>query len=188
MASKIKEMMHGNGSGSDSGAHTPINTYTDKVKRLFLTKNTEQSAELLNDLVAATDLCDSFLLEFEESHVKEIAEKLCSLGVWDIKSFANKTDLFRDAEPLWGTENAAAASAQQAAKYLQNFLLKARSKISESDLDGVTASAARRRSRPASRGRSRERKKHKTDKRKAKRASSSSSNSSSAKRHEASVD
>ena len=40
-------------------------------------------------------MCESFLLQFDEEHVKLIGEKMGKLELWDVKTFANNADLFK---------------------------------------------------------------------------------------------
>ena len=188
MASTKQQMHDGE---SESGMKTPTASYNDMVMKLLLNKNPDKKKDVLKDyLTTAIDLCNSFLLEFELSHVQGVTDKLESLGIWDMKAFANNTDLFRSVEPLWGnTSEPEERVIYQAAQHLQTFLRDVRAKVSEAKLKDNMGSGSQRQSRDASRGRSRERKRRKTDnKKKDKRASSSSSTSSSDRRRQVSSD
>ena len=75
----IKNAMHG--SDDESGQRlVPTFSYNDKVKNLFLTKSTDKSKKVLFDLISgAVDVCDGFLLRFEESHIEDISKTLSIL-------------------------------------------------------------------------------------------------------------
>ena len=176
-ASGTKALVRGNGSDDDSGTKTPTLKLKGLIKKLFLTKNTDESADIVNGLVSsAVDMCGSFLLEFEESHIKEIASKMVSLKVWDIKAFTNNKALFRETDPMWKAEGEGEQEVFAAAKHLQNFLQKARERFAN---DARVESNVKERKREKSRGRSGSRKKHRRRGSRTKRSSDSGSSSSS---------
>ena len=186
-----KYQMHG-ADTDEGGQSTPVASFNDSVKKLFLKKNVEMDKGVLQDLITeATDMCDSFLLEFEVSQIKGVADKLASLGIWDVKSFTNRDDLFKTDQPLWSKEGLGNEDKDiaRAAEHLQLYLRNVRVKVTESMLAAKTEIGPRRPARDSSRGRSRDRKRRKKeDKKKDKRASSTGSSSSSDMRREASSD
>ena len=189
MAAKNK--MHGSDSDDSAGRKSVVNSYNDKVKKMFMTKNPDKKVEVLMGLLSTSaDLCQAFFMQFEESHIKLVAEKLSSLEIWDVKMFANEKGLFAETDPMWRPGgDSAEKETESAAKFLQAFLQTARTKVAEADLEQMTSGGGRRRSRQSFRGRSRERKKLKGDKDKKKKGRSSSpSSSSSDKRRETAID
>ena len=166
-------------------------SWIGKIKKLFLSKNSEKSKEVLEEFIGGTtDLCESFLMQFEEEHVKLIAEKMAKMELWNMKAFANKSDLFQETGPTWvgGSESCDSQEVARAALHLQKFLLEARERVAKAEVEIKAREEKKRRGRDSlSRGRSRGRKKFKP-RRKAGDESDACSTTSSVKRQEAAED